>query len=114
MSVIREIHDQPEWVRLTLFFLCCATVLSAAGYLWLTGFERSIILTANPGEEGQARLAALQEQRGPSPLARLGGGLGSAAASIGRFIGFDREAGFDNGSRNGDNQDRPYLLPLSE
>jgi hypothetical protein len=113
MSIIREIHEQPEWVRASLFVLSCVVVLSLVTYTWFLSFERETFLALNPGPEGEEQLAQLQD-RGPGPLALVSRGLGSAAASIGSLIGLDTSEGFDIGDRNGDNHDRTYLLPLSD
>jgi hypothetical protein len=113
MSVIKEIHDQPKGVRLTLFVLSCTVVLSLATYAWFLSFERQIFLAYNDDPEAEERLAKIQD-RGPGLLAAIGEGLGSAVASIGGFIGFDRDEGFDIGTRNDNNHERTYLLPLSD
>jgi hypothetical protein len=113
MPMLREIHEQPEWVRLALFGLSCLIMLSFVGYFWLTSVERRFILALDPGEEGQARVAELERER-PDPLGVLGARVGSAVAAIGNVMGFDQDAGFDSGEGNGNNHDRTYLLPLSD
>lgn len=112
MSIIKEIHEQPAWVRTSLFALSCLTLVSLAGYIWFTGVQRDVIVALDPidGPDQATRI----EQSRPNPLNSVRKGLDSAAANIGGLIGFDSSEGFDSGSRNGDNQDRVYLLPLSE
>ena len=112
MSIIKEIHEQPPWIRISLFTLSCVTMVSMVGYLWLTSVQRDVILALDP-LDGQDHVAQLERSR-PRPLNSMREGLDSAAASIGSLIGFDSSEGFDFGSRNEDNQDRVYLLPLSE
>lgn len=112
MSIFKEIHEQPEWARFVLFGLSCIVVLSVAGYLWFAKFERDAYIALNP-EEGAQRYAQVAAQR-PNPVTTVRKGVDSAAANIGAFIGLDPDKGFDTGSRNDDNQDRVYLLPLSD
>jgi hypothetical protein len=113
MSFIKEIHDQPEWVRAALFVLSCIVVVSLVTYTWFLSFERETFLALHPGPEGEAQLAQLQD-RGPGPLALVSRGLGTAAASIGSLIGLKSEEGFDRDVQNGENHERTYLLPLSD
>lgn len=112
MSIIKDIHEQPAWIRTSLFALSCVTVISLAGYLWLTTAQNDVIIALDP-QQGPEHVAELERSR-PDPLNGVRQGLHSAAASIGSFIGFDSNEGFDIGPRNDDNQDRVYLLPLSE
>jgi hypothetical protein len=112
MSILKEIREQPEWARLALFGLSCVTVLSVAGYAWFTSFERNAYIALNP-EDGAERYAQIAKSR-PDPVSTVRKGVDRAAANIGSFIGFDSSKGFDIGPRNEDNQDRVYLLPLSE
>ena len=113
MSIIKEIHQQPEWVRVSLFALSCLFIVSMVVYTWFLSFERQTFLALHPGEEGEQQLAELQD-RGPGPLALMSRGIGSAAASIGSLIGLDSGAGFDIDERNEDNRGQVYLLPLSD
>ena len=113
MNIVREIHEQPEWVRATLFGLSSLVVLSLVAYSWFLSFERQTFLALHQGPDAEERLAELQD-RGPGPLAMMSRGLGTAAASIGSLIGLDAEEGFDIDGRNGENHERVYLLPLSE
>lgn len=112
MSILKEIHEQPEGIRLVLFGLSCVTILSFVGYMWYTSFERAAYIALNP-EEGAERYARVAQQR-PDPISTVRKGVNSATANIGSFIGFDRSKGFDVGSRSDDDQDRVYLLPLSD
>ena len=112
MSLIKEIHNQPEWVRTLLFALTCVTVVGFAGYMVLTTFERGVILAINP-EDGSERIAELEKGR-PHPMAAVRRGVSSAMANIGGVLGFDSSAGFDIDPKKDDNQDRVYLLPISE
>ena len=113
MSIIKEIHEQPEWLRATLFVLASVAVVSLVTYAWFLSFERDTFLALHPGPEGEARLAQLQD-RGPGPLALMSRGLGSAMASIGSLIGLDTSDGFDISVQNGEHQGQTYLLPLSD
>ena len=112
MSFIKEIHEQPEWLRTLLFGLTCIIVIAFAGFLTLSTLERGVILTSDP-YDGPERLAERQQQR-PDPMRTVRNGVNSAVANIGDLIGFDRSAGFDIEPQNGDNRVRTYLLPLSE
>lgn len=112
MSFIKEIHEQPEWLRTLLFALSCVTVIAFAGYLVLANFERGVILALNP-TDGEQRVAELERNR-KNPMTAVRNVAGSAVANIGDILGFDSSAGFDIDPRNEDNQDRVYLLPLSE
>ncbi|HXV27293.1 MAG TPA: hypothetical protein VD862_04715 [Candidatus Paceibacterota bacterium] len=114
MSIIKELHDQPEWVRLSLFVLSCATVVSVVLSGWFMSFERSAITSMTDPETAAERLAERERSRGPGPLTAVGKWSSAAAASIGKLVGFDREKGFDSTPRNGHNEERTYLLPLSE
>ena len=112
MSILKELHEQPEWSRFALFSLSSLMVLSIAGYAWYTSFERDTYIALNP-ENGAALHDQLIQER-PSPVSAVRKGVDSATANIGELIGFDSSKGFDISSRNEDNQGRIYLLPLSE
>lgn len=112
MSLLKEIHEQPEWVRLSLFGLSCVVVLSIAVYVWFAKFERDAYVALNP-ESGAQRHAEVVQAR-PNPVTAVRKGVDSAAANIGEFIGLDASKGFDIGARNDDTQAQVYLLPLSD
>lgn len=112
MSIIKEIHEQPEWLRTLLFGLTVVTVIALGGYMALTSFERGLIMSLNP-EDGEERIARLSQER-PNPLRSVREQVGSAVANIGDILGFDASEGFDIEPQKDDNQDRVYLFPLSE
>ncbi|HXK36227.1 MAG TPA: hypothetical protein VJ553_01455 [Candidatus Paceibacterota bacterium] len=109
MNIIDEIHRQKPIVRYTLFVLSTFVVLSAAGLAWFTDFERDAYFALHEDPADRAEFIAQQEERIPQPLAAIGRGIGSLAASIGSLIGFDKEAGFETRTE----YDTVHLLPLS-
>lgn len=109
MKIIDEIHQQKPVVRYTLFVLSTFVVLSAAGLAWFTDFERDAYFALHEDPAEREAFIAQQDARMPQPLAAVGRGLDSLAASIGSLIGFDEEAGFQTETE----YDTVHLLPLS-
>jgi hypothetical protein len=108
-DLIREIHQQKPAVRYALFVLSTFVVVSAIGLAWFTGFERDAYFALHADPADREAFVTRQDERLPQPLAAIGRGFGSLAASIGSFIGLDREAGFEREPRH----DPVHLLPLS-
>jgi hypothetical protein len=110
MSLLHEIRSQSRPVRMALWGLSVFTTLSIAGFLWFTSVERQMFMALHTDPEEQQTFLARQEERAPKPLAAMSKALGSLSARIGDFVGFSREEGFDRP----DQQDKVYLLPLSQ
>jgi len=109
LKIIDEIHRQKPIVRYTLFVLSTFIVLSAAGLAWFTDFERQAYFALNEDPTARAAFVAQQDARMPQPLAAIGRGFGSLAASIGSLIGFNEDAGLESQPA----YDTVHLLPLS-
>jgi hypothetical protein len=108
-NLIEELHQQRPAVRYALFVLSTFVVVSLAGAAWFTGFERDAYFALHDDPADREAFLARQNDRLPQPLAAVGRGLGTLAASIGSVIGLDREKGFDTEPR----YDTVHLLPLS-
>ncbi len=113
MSLIHEIHKQKPAVRYTLFALSAFIALSAVVFFWLLSFQKQVFMALHSDPAEQQAFLDEQAAQVPNPLASLGGGLKSLAASIGSLIGFDGSKGFDSNGVT-DNNQTAHPLPLSE
>lgn len=106
---IEELHQQKPAVRYTLFALSTFVVVSALGVMWFTNFERDAYFALHADPADREAFVARQDARLPQPMAAIGRGFGSLAASIGSLVGFDDEAGVVREPTH----DPVHLLPLS-
>lgn len=47
-SLLKEIHNQPEHVRLLIMWLCVFISFAAIGYIWFMDFQDRLVALLNP------------------------------------------------------------------
>lgn len=79
MSFLKEIKDQPRWVREVMFSLFVVVIASSVGMVWFNSFENDMYVLLNPEElERQRYIAEVQDKENQANNE-------SIFATIGRF-----------------------------
>jgi len=88
MSILREIRQQPLWVRELMFMLSVVITISAVGAMWFNSFQHDIVAIGDTDTEVQQKFFAQQESGRP-PLALIGKGFTALRAGIYGLLNLD-------------------------
>lgn len=108
MSIIHELHQQPQHIRLIMWGLSSFAVIGVVGYFWLSAVRTELFSGLNPDPTAQAQFAQSQGS-GTDLLGAIGHGFGHLVASIGSLIGIESSKGIDSPPQH----DTVHMLPLS-
>ena len=122
MSILKNIHEQPQHVREIMFGLCVITTVSLVGAVWFKDLQNDMYALLNPEEVQQERFLA--QENSDSLFGVLGKTFGDISSIWTGFWGSDvsiegmktevdpallKKSGVENKTVN-----KVYLLPLSE
>jgi hypothetical protein len=110
MSILKEIHQQPEPVRHLMFLLSVIATVSFLGAIWLNSFQRDVFALMNPSDQYEARYYAQGKPSPFSPVAIANKGVDVLRAGIYTVLGLNK----DNSQNNNATQSPKPLLPLSK
>jgi cytosine/uracil/thiamine/allantoin permease len=116
-SLLKEIREQPEYIRHIFMWTCVIIVFSIIGFVWFKNTEKRFVALLNPSETQQERaLAEKTKTQPPSPFATIFNAWENLKANISELI-LGKQVEFNvNNNKGGLEEEQlpPQKLPLSE
>jgi hypothetical protein len=112
--MLERIREQPQHVREMMFGFSVVISIALVGAVWFNGFQKDLYALLNEEEVAQERFFAQDSVEKNSIFSVLGKTLGDMGSVVSGLWGSNAPAGGAQTGVENRQDDRVYLLPLSE